>query len=39
MTAGVLKLDPNIVVKSVILWLDEGNFPENLHIVCLCHNK
>ena len=26
-------------VLSVVLWLDEGDFPQNLHIVCLCHNK
>jgi len=24
---------------SVVLWLDEGDFPRNLHIVCPCHNK
>jgi len=24
---------------SVVLWFDEGDFPENLHIVCPCHNK
>ena len=23
---------------SFVLWLDGGDFPENLHIVCLCHN-
>ena len=24
---------------TVLLWLDEGDFPENLHIVCPCPNK
>ena len=24
---------------SVILWLDKGDFPENLHTVCPCYNK
>ena len=24
---------------SVILYLDKGNYSENLQIVCLCHNK
>ena len=23
----------------VVLWLDERDFPENLHIVRPCHNK
>ena len=24
---------------SVVLSLDEGDYPENVKIVCLCHNK
>ena len=27
------------VVLSVILWLDKGDFPENVHTVCPCQNK
>ena len=25
--------------SSVVLWLDEGDFPEDLHFAYLCHNK
>ena len=24
---------------NVVLWLDKGDFPENVQAVCLCHNK
>ena len=43
MTASVLKQDnllfkcrfePFICRLSVVLWLDEGDFPEDLHTVC-----
>ena len=27
------------VLLSVVLWLDKGDFPENLHTVCPCQNK
>ena len=30
---------PFICCLSVVLWLDEGDFPENLHTVCLCLHK
>ena len=44
MTAIVLKQDPNTKrfkrtliyydTVFIILWLDEGDFPQNLHVVC-----
>ena len=24
------------LLESVVLWLDKGDFPENLHTVCPC---
>ena len=27
------------VLLSVVLWLDKGDFPENLHTVCPCQKK
>ena len=30
---------PFICCLSVILWLDKGDFTENLHTVCPCQNK
>ena len=27
---------PFICCLSVVLWLDKGDFPENVHTVCLC---
>ena len=39
MAASVLKQDPNTKSLCAVLWLDEGDFPKNLHIVGLCHNK
>ena len=30
---------PFICCLRVVLWLDKGDFPENLHTVCPCKNK
>ena len=29
---------PFICCLSVVLWLDKGDFPENVHTVCPCLN-
>ena len=41
MTASILKQDPVKLETSlsVVLSLDEGDYPQNLQIVHLCHNK